>query len=483
MDTNLDAKSPGSTRAVLIQNISPFKITWIGISLFGLFLLAGIGLAFVAVHWSFKIALLLLVVIAGSLVVVKRPEIGLLMVVAAIPLEDFNSIGDLGSISLMKLLSIGVLGAYLIHHFFINPDEKFVYTPQNFFIVGLLFAVLVSYFVAVDPETAISQTYKLLRMVVFYFLIINIVRSQAILQRVIWVMVITGIFSAGYGLYEYYLSPAALIDNRVSGTLDDPMSFSYSIVILLPLVWYLITRNQKVIARLLLLAVAAQFSYAIILSGTRSGILAAIGALVWIALRQKRTIVINTAVIVVFFFLGLVFMPDTIKTRLGLTTEADKGAQSSTERRLTYATFGVELFLQNPIIGLGLGGFRHAYSHSEYQYFRTADDVDRIAHNMYMELATGAGLLGLVPFVLIMVTPIYRLQISINKLRSGHLAELAKMVQVSLVAFLFIGFFASSQYDKPLWLIIGLATAIPEIVKHELQKEEDLLQEQSQVSL
>jgi O-antigen ligase len=469
METNLEKTGPGSAKAVDSLRDTRHRVTWIEVGLIVLLIMAGVGLAFIAIHWSFKLALLVILVIVGSLIVIKRPEIGLNLIILAIPLEDFNKIGDLGSISLIKLLTLGVLGAYLIHHFVINQEEKFINPTQNVNIIALLLAVLVSYFAALDPNTAISHILKFVRMAAFYFLVINIVRSKAILQRVVWTMIITGIFSAGYGVYEYYFTPEALMDMRISGTHDDPMSFSYSLVVLLPLIWCLIARKRRLVLRVLLIAVGFLFSYAIVLSGTRSGILAAIGVLAWIALRQRRTIILNTLVIFVIAAFSLFFMPEQVKNRLGLTAITDKAALSSSERRITYYTFGLDLFMHNPILGTGLGGFTQAYSHSEYQYLRTGDDVDRIAHNMYLEIGTGAGLVGLIPFFLILLTPLIGLQSTIHKLRSGSLPELAKMIQISLTAFIFIGFFSSSQYDKPLWLIIGLATAIIEIAKTENQ--------------
>jgi hypothetical protein len=51
---------------------------------------------------------------------------------------------------------------------------------------------------------------------------------------------------------------------------------------------------------------------------------------------------------------------------------------------------------------------------------------------------------------------------------------MAQPVQASLLTFLLVGFFSSSQYDKPLWLLISLAVVVPLLVKQEHRQEKGL---------
>ncbi len=461
MDVDSKLIGPGSIRPGRFVASLLRGLPWLEIGLLGLLAVAGVGLAFASVHWSFLVAVLIMAVIAGGLVMINRPEIGLLAVVFAIPLEDFNQVFAAGTLSVIKLLSLGLFAAYLAHYMIVGQGEKLVNVPQNVYIALFILAVLISDLVAIDPAYAVSKTFKFARMVSFYFLVINIVRSRSTLHRVLWVMIVAGFLSSVYGLYHYYFTPEVLEpDMRVSGTLDDPMGFSYAMVILLPLIWYMLTHRSSFAVRIFLVLAGLTLLYAILLSGTRSGVMAALGVLVLIALRRKHPLV-NITLVALLIVAGLILMPDDVKRRMGLSSEIDKTAQASTERRETYYTFGLQLFLDNPIVGTGLGGFAEAYSHSDYRFMRSEDDVRRIAHNMYLEIAIGTGLLGLIPFLLLFFVTLANLQRVLSYSQLGALSDLAKMVQISLSAFLFTGLFSSSQYDKPLWLLTGLASVIP----------------------
>lgn len=442
---------------------------WITTALVVLAVLLGIGLAYLAVSVSFGASVGLLAALVMGVMVFRNPETGLLLLIFAIPLEDFNQLGQFGELSPIKLMGIAMLGAYMIHYIVFQRRERLVFIPQNIFLVLFFMIVLASDLVAVDPNYAVDKTFKLLRMIAFYFLVINIVRTEASLKRVFWVMILAGVLSAGYGMFEYYFRPEQLDEMRITGTLDDPTGFAYTMVILLPLAWYMLTHTTRPLLRAALAAAGALFLYAILLSGTRSAMAAAAGVVVLIALRQKRPL-LNLTVAALILISALLFMPEQTQSRLGLFNQIDEAAQASTDRRITYLVYGTQLFMEHPFLGIGLGGFAEEYSQSEYQFMRGSDEARRIAHNMYMEIAVGTGLIGLVPFLLLVLSPLAGLQGVSARVRFGSLADMAKMIQISLLAYLFVGFFSSSQYDKILWLLLGLTALLPGIARSSIEQ-------------
>ena len=80
---------------------------------------------------------------------------------------------------------------------------------------------------------------------------------------------------------------------------------------------------------------------------------------------------------------------------------------------------------------------------------------------MYLEIAVGLGLLGLIPFLLLLFSCLVGLQRLVDYRWHKAYAELAVALQTGLLAYMFIGLFSSSQYDKALWLLIGLAAVLP----------------------
>ena len=455
----------------------PPVLSWFNLGLVGAFILVGVGLAFISVYWSFTLATLVLFSLVAGWFMVHQPEIGLLAVIFVIPFEDFNQPAALGPFSIAKIIGVAAIAAYAVHYLISGKDRKPLNAPQNIYVLLLLAAVVVSDIVAIDPEYALDKTFKLVRVMAFYFLVINIIRTRASMHRVLWVLVVTGLISASYGLYEYYITPEVLDDLRITGTYDDPLGLAYTMAALLPIVWYLFKHNSKPVVRLFLAATGLIFLYSLILTGARSGILIAVIVMILIALREVHA-VLYIAIVSLIIVGGLLIMPESVQTRLGLTpgadTSAEAAAEASTERRSTYTPYAIQLFLEKPVIGLGLGGFAKSYSQSEYRFLRGEEDVRRVAHNMYLEFAVGTGLLGLIPFIMLLVSTMLGLQRAIREAPSSLYRDMAQTIQASLLTFLLVGFFSSSQYDKPLWLLISLAVVVPLLIKEENNREKGM---------
>jgi len=433
---------------------------WLKISLFVIALMAGIVLAYIGVHWSFKVSIAIVIGIALGWGCIRNPEFALLLVVLSIPFEDYNAGFDLGFFSPVKLLGIAALGAYAINYMAFQRERKLVYRPENIYVILIFMAAMVSNFVAIEPELSLDKTFKLLRVILFYFLVINVVRTRPTLNRVLWTLVITGLISALIGFYEYFFTPDVLDERRIDGTYDDALGFAYACTALIPMVWYLFKTHHRLLLKVFLAVTGFVFMWGIVLSGTRSGMVAAAAALMLIALREKRP-ALTLSLAGLAILAAFVFMPAEVQARLGLGGETSKAAEASNERRLTYYEYGLQLFIQKPILGMGMGGFAEAYSQSEYGYLQGQEDVRRIAHNMYLEFAIGAGLLGLLPFLGLLGIALGGLQKALRRARAPAWREAAKAIQVSLLAYMFIGMLSSSQYDKPLWLLIGLAAILP----------------------
>lgn len=152
-------------------------------------------------------------------------------------------------------------------------------------------------------------------------------------------------------------------------------------------------------------------------------------------------------------------MPEEVKVRIGLTdTQASSDLGNSTERRLTYQLYGLELFQKHPILGIGLDGFAEAYAESEYRFLIRTRNL-RVAHNTYLEIATGTGVIGLLPFVGILASALYTAFKNSKQKYMRTNPDLA-ILATGLVAALggyFLGMlFGSRQYEKTLWFLLAL---------------------------
>jgi putative inorganic carbon (HCO3(-)) transporter len=434
------------------------------VGLVAITLLFTTGLTYGMVNFSPALAFLGLLAIPAGILLVTRPDLGLLLVVFAIPFENFNEISG-KSLSVLKILSIVVFGAATIHFFVFRRKDKLVGAPQNWLIGIFLIAIILSNFVAIDPPVTQDRTFKMLRVISMYVVAINVIRTQRSFKSLIWVFLVSGFLCALYGVYGYYFDPASLdTEGRVTGTMDDPNEFAAAMVARLPLALYLLQAEKGHFRRLVLLGGIGVTAYGITLAGSRGGLLALGLALVFFILLQRRKIVwlIPTGFIVVVM---LITMPVSLQQRVGLMpSEKDDGSDSSAERRMTYQVFGWELFHEYPILGVGLDGFSEAYSHSEYRFLVVSGE-QRLAHNMYLEIGIGTGLIGLTPFVLLLAWSLWASwRLTRHRELDPFLANISGGLFAGLAGFLLACVFLSEQYEKSLWLLIAMVVIAQQVV-------------------
>jgi probable O-glycosylation ligase (exosortase A-associated) len=448
---------------------------WLPVSLTLAVVGVGIMLAYVQVRISPLFALLPVLALPIGLLLASRPDIGLLLVVFIIPLEDFHlAFGLPPSLSVVKLLSLVVFGAAIVHFCVFRKLDRLVSAPQNWLIGFFLAAVVLSYFVAIAPARTLEQTFKLLRVLTLYFMVSNVVRDESDLRRLLWVFLISGTICAAYGLYNYHFNPATLVGERSTGTMANANAFAAAMTVRLPLALYMIKSERRKLLRVLLVGSFAIMAYGIALSGSRSGLLSFAVAMGLFILQQKHKIV--TLLLVAGIALAMIFvMPHHLKQRVGLEQAEKTGDQDqSTERRMTYQIYGLQLIQKNPILGIGLDGFAEAYGRSSYRFLQTSK-VKRVAHDMYMEIAVGTGLVGFIPFIMLLFYSLYSVW-RISRLQGLHpyLSDVSAGIFAGLCGFLFYSIFGSQQYAKTLWLLIALIVVLQQLAQKSITAKKEL---------
>jgi O-antigen ligase len=420
-------------------------------------ILLGIGLAYVLVNFSPFLAFLLVLAGPVGLIFITRPQLGLLLLVFAIPLEEFNEFGP--GLSMLKLLSIFVFGGAAIHFLIFRRKESLVNAPQNWLILGFVLIVVLSNFITLAPLRTFSGTIKLLRVLTLYLVVINLVKTEKDLRNLIWVFLISGFISALWGL----LDPAQA-NQRIYGTLGQPNLFALTMVPRLPLALCLLNVEKGLLKRLALLTILGVVSYGLILSGSRGGLMAATLALVLFVLTQRNKL-LWLSLVGVIVLTGLAAMPLEIRQRVGLVAApGGDDIGNSTDRRETYQIYGWQLWQENPVLGIGLDSFAEAYARSEFRFLQK-NRQERIAHNTYLEVAVGTGLAGFIPFVVLLGLSLFKTwQYAANLNTPPYLANISAGLLAGQGGYFLGMLFASRQYEKTLWLLIALVVAVQVVI-------------------
>ena len=132
----------------------------------------------------------------------------------------------------------------------------------------------------------------------------------------------------------------------------------------------------------------------------------------------------------------------------------------------------------HPVLGVGAGNFilvEPEYSASGINISRIdiVFDQTKVVHNTFLQLQTELGAIGLAAFLLVVGAAVVGSFRSISRMRGVPLDVelLVRGFTVGLLGVLAAYSFESSQYEKQLWLMLGVGLAIPSILRR-LQAED-----------
>lgn len=428
----------------------------------------GLILAYILVFISPLFAILPILAVPAGIFMVTRPDAALLMVVFAIPFEDFNEVAGLpSSLSLLKLLSLVAFGGIVVHFLVFRRGDRLVSARQNTWVLLFLIAVIASNLVAIAPDVTMNRTFKLVRVLSLYLMTINVIKTEKGLGKAIWIILISGFLCALYGAYSYYFNPADVTEEgRISGTMDDPNEFAGAMVARIPIGLELLLIDRKAWRQAFLLLMIATMTYGVLLSGSRGGLIAlSLSMLMFISRRKNKLPALIFLALAVPLAVSVI--PPHLKERVGLTHSTNEAARGSTERRETYQILGAEIFMENPLLGIGMGGFADAYALSEFRFLQSTR-VKRVAHNMYLEIAVGTGLAGLVPFLTLMAISLYEAHRTPRQVPSARrLVAISNGLFSGLGGFLLASLFLSEQFEKTLWLLVALTVVAGRLARTE----------------
>lgn len=370
--------------------------------------------------WNIRLASYLAVLVWTIL----RPRVALYLMAFCVPWGslDFIEIKGLRLNSadlLVIFLAIGWLMSFGLRQKTGPRDREASHIPPYLVIamLALICTMVLSTTVALNIGSSLKEISKWLE-----FVIVILLGSQYLhTRRQIWTIVVliclAGISQAFYGYIQAFfnLGPQSFIRDaslRVYGTFDQPNPYAGYINIPLSISLSLTLLGRSGLTRTLAGLTAIMLGIAEYLSQSRGGEMAIAAALVFIVLAGMPRIRTFMRVLIILL-LGLfeallagwiplhIFSP--IMRFLGLVqiSFVEPTAQDySTAERLAHWIAGLHMFMDHPVLGVGIGNYADAYP----RYFITIfTDPLGHAHNYYINIAAETGLIGLIAFLLFLL--------------------------------------------------------------------------------
>ncbi len=373
---------------------------------------------------------------------------------------------------------------------------------KPFRLMGLLFMVLT---VCSLGARSASDAFASLANYAFeglllYFLIVNVIRSEASLRRAVWSLLLAGILMGSAVLYsdltrtytsnlgglaqrdtefgvEQTDSNAIRIlrerskvrtSHRAQGPVGESNRFAQVMLMLAPLAFFQLRHNPSRSLRWMAGAALLMSLSGVFLSYSRGAFLIlVVMALMMVGMRlvswrQAAGAAAVGLLMVIIVAPGYLLRVGSIRGVESLyNANAEVEADGATRGRMTEMLSAVNVFLDHPVLGVGPGQYKDHYS-IDYQLnpdiaFREIRQTRR-AHSLYLEMAAETGVVGLAAFGLLMAYVLRRLR-RLGRILPSESAALATGLWFGLVAYLGTGIFLHLAYQRYLWLYLALCAA------------------------
>jgi probable O-glycosylation ligase (exosortase A-associated) len=328
-----------------------------------------------------------------------------------------------------------------------------------------IFWMCVTSLFALHPDQINEQWIKVLKIMGMTIVVWMLVKDRRHVEWLIWTIVVSiGYYGVKGGIFTIRSGGNFRVWGPAGTFIDDNNAIALALIMVIPLMYYLhsLQKNRYArhafIASMLLCGVASLGSY----SRGAAIAMTAMVAFFWIKSNNRIVIGVLLAFVVPVV---VVLMPSQWHERIDTinTYEEDGSAMG----RINAWHMATNLALDRPLVG---GGFQ-IYDAEIFQKYAPVPQDVHAAHSIYFQILGEHGFVGLFLYLALGVlswrngTATIRLARPYPQLAWG--ANLAKMVQVSLLGFAVGGAFLSLAYfDVPYYLMVALA-AIRSIIEQD----------------
>jgi len=332
-------------------------------------------------------------------------------IVLLIPFGAYRGLGgDFSLVRLHWLLAIALLGftgMRMLWQRQIPPELKrrpFWVLVAFFYLINI-FATMGSAFPAVSILFMVLLVAAYL-LVALGIVVINRKGYERTLPRVIvfsvFIGAVLGILGSVFNL-GLFIDP---VSGRAVGAAPDPNNMSLMIIFSLPIIIYLLVTARGPGSRCAYLLMFGINIIGIMATFSRGGALVLCIALI-LMLWEFRAYITprNLGLLLGLAGLGLalfvVLTPETYEQRIQSLAAAE---DTPMRRRASYLIVAKDLVQERPVLGSGPDTFSSLYAQTELgrKFKQSGTDGKRKAHNTYVEVLVGSGIIGFVCFVLLL---------------------------------------------------------------------------------
>jgi putative inorganic carbon (hco3(-)) transporter len=407
-----------------------------------------------------------------SLIILKKPYIGLLVIIV----NEYTRIGmlfpDFGAIHFQALL-IGVTSIRFIHGLSFSKDITIPHYPQNKAQIGFFCVMLLNVVFAFVKTPAAKVLYGQAGIILLFFMIIGLLDTQEKLSKFIFYFILANTFLALLGLNNYFIEGIDIDNLSTGGFVGGADDFAVVISSAIPFTFFLYQQQKMSKAKIFYALLTVLFVTAVILAFSRGGWVTLICMSFLIILFSTHKMKTVTLLIIAVIVLLNILPPQFADEFQTISAETGTG-----KHRIELWSAGFHMFLDHPILGVGMMNFPGVYGRF-YMPENPSNPRWITVHSIYFQLIAEMGILGAIFFILIAYWIIKDNWIVQRKMRAAAQVQsfsyaISQGLTVSILGYLIGGAFLSLLYYPPLYIIAALTVALRNIVEKEVLKKDYL---------
>lgn len=451
-----------------------------------LLLVAISAVSFIFNSWiSTSFVIFIFVCVALIPLIVKKPVIGPALIGFFLTFERVPSV-EIGGLDMRInfLIIFLTLTVYLSSQLY-KRKLKLKFDPIRSSVILFLGLMLVSATQAINLNRAITVVISMGLMLCLYLVMSIILQKKEDLVFALKGLLWGALVSALFGLYQFFGDMIGLpismtllkigYDSstfgfaRVQAGAYEPLYFANYMFIPMFLILFLNLSGKikEVFNKRLSITIAVLLAINFVLAISRGAFLAAgVTGLILVVMQAKKILTLKNVIIVSCFALltvgGVYFAllrsePRAIDEFVSHLMVEDRDNGESVVLRLSTSAEAVEIFSQNPLLGVGPGNFgpeREDYPNEP------PEGGWPIVNNEYLEIAAEQGVVGIFGFSLLIVIMISRLIFVYRRSTDPVIANISIALLFAFVAVLIQYVTFSTLYITHIWYLIGLIGAV-----------------------
>ena len=359
------------------------------------------------------------------------------------------------------------LGIYLaLLGLLLRPQEVRFPAPVRWATALVLWGVVTT-FTAISPEMAYAALIELLKALVIFFVVMNALRTPQQLRSYILLFLVAFLIYPARGALQNYVTGNRYFGRAVwNGIYANPNDLAAITLLALGLTLAIATVNtQNARVRRAAIAFVPVTVVIILLTqsrGTFIGLLAGFGPAILSRVRRRPTLAGPVLIVVV---LAAVLVPaaawhrfEGISKVTSSQTIGEADQYGSAAQRLAILENGWRIFMDHPLLGVGIGCYNQANA-------RYAPGLGRRdAHNTYISLGAEMGIPGLLLWLGLVGSVLVQVRRRRRSLEADDRTIQILWLERAIVGCLVAAFFASYAGITIFYLLLGMLWAASNVL-------------------